>query len=446
MLRYFIYSVLSLTLACQVTCLSQDIPEDDTTAGQYYIIKFNLITDTDTDSWAGPLPGDSYVVSYDKETLTTVSDTKSVVEGLNTVEMLKDVFNVSITIDLALFSLTFTSSDRGCMLNATNLNASRMGDTILFSQIEANPVKVFYDRVQFCENDPLPATPMLSDSLADILYSSPDGLNIDSSTGVFSIADQPAGSYTVRYASKYCLEGTENTITINPEPTFTIEKNRRVCENHSIELAPVTFSDATFSWSDGTSGKSIMASQPGEYILTAESEFGCLHTDTVKVELKNIVVEEFDYEVTHADCYDAGRINIKQLDILNGELPYMYQFENRINGQLVQETNNLREGDYILTIEDAEGCRTTVERIISIRKDCLNDYPVFSPNTDGRDDDYFIPYEGKAIVYDRNGIERARFIAPAYWDGTDENGNPLPMGTYIIVVDKQEVINITIVK
>ena len=112
----------------------------------------------------------------------------------------------------------------------------------------------------------------------------------------------------------------------------------------------------------------------------------------------------------------------------------------------MQRVDNLREGDYILTIEDADGCIAAVEHAISIRKDCLKDYPVFSPNTDGLDDDYYIPYEGKAIVYDRNGIERTEFMAPAYWDGTDNNGKPLPMGTYLIIVDKKEVINITIVK
>jgi flagellar hook assembly protein FlgD len=37
-------------------------------------------------------------------------------------------------------------------------------------------------------------------------------------------------------------------------------------------------------------------------------------------------------------------------------------------------------------------------------------------------------------------------MAPAYWDGRDDNGNPLPMGTYLIVVGKKEMINITIIK
>jgi hypothetical protein len=445
MFKYTIYIILSLIYTCQLTCLSQD-PPDDTTDSEYYTIMFELYLTTDTMLWNGPLPGDACTVNYDNKPVTADSFIENISEGINVIRIPKYNLIDSQTLDVSLFSLTFNSSDRGCLLNAKDISVSRMGDTIVFTQIEAFPVRIFYDEKRFCENEMLQVAPTVSDYIPDVNFSSPDGLNIDDSTGIISIGSQSAGLYSVQYASTYCLENYKDTIIIDPRPSFTIERNRNICEGTSIELSPDNDSDNTYTWSNGISERSIMVSQPGEYVLTAENEFGCRHTDTVKVRLKTIQVEQFDYEVTDADCYNAGRIDIKQLDILNGELPYKYRLENRVNNQLMHRIDNLREGDYILTIEDADGCITTVERIISIRKDCLNDYPVFSPNTDGIDDDYFIPYEGKAVVYDRNGIERARFMAPAYWDGSDNNGKPLPMGTYLIVVGNKEVINITIVK
>ncbi len=446
MFKYFIHIIFSLIFISQVTGFSQDPPEGDTADSQYYTIMFEWPAITGSGQWFDPEPGDSYDVNYKDNSVTTDSFTGNITEGVNFVSVPKNNFDNVQTLDISSFSMTIKKTDRGCMLTARDIPVSRKGDTLIFTEIQVCPVRVFYREDRFCEMEKQRITPTVTDSIAYITYSSPGGLNIDNMTGIISVGNQSAGLYTVRYSSDYCLENDGDTIIIDPKPSFTIEKNRRICENTTIELAPENYSDAIYAWSDGNSDRSIMVSQPGEYILTAENEFGCQCKDTVTVELKTIQVEQFDYEITDADCYNTGRINIKQLDILNGEMPYIYRLENRVNSQLTKGVNDLREGDYMLTIEDAEGCVAAVEHPISIRKDCLTDYPVFSPNTDGIDDDYFIPYEGTAIVYDRNGIERARFAAPAYWDGSDDNGKPLPMGTYLIVVNKKEVINITIIK
>jgi hypothetical protein len=446
MFKHIINIILCLVFISQITGLSQDPPDGDTAVNGYLTIMFEWPAITGSGNWFDPVPGDSYDVNYDNSSVTTDNFNDNIAEGVNFVNIPKNNFDNVQTLDISRFSMTIKKTDRGCMLTAKDIPVSREGDTLIFTEIKVCPVRVFYCEDRFCEMEKQRITPTVSDSLAYIAYSSPDGIDIDNMTGIISTGNQSPGLYTVRYSSDYCLENNGDTIIIDPKPAFTIERNRRICENNSIELAPENYSNDTYTWSNGILGRSIMVSQPGEYVLTAENEFGCLLKDTVKVRLKTIQVEQFDYEVTDADCYNAGRIDIKQLDILNGELPYVYRLENRVNSQLVHGIDNLREGDYMLTVEDADGCITTVEHIISIRKDCLTDYPVFSPNTDGIDDDYFIPNEGTAIVYDRNGLERARFTAPAYWDGSDNNGNPLPMGTYLIVVDKKEVINITIIK
>ncbi len=446
MFKYIIHIIFSLVVISQVKVLSQDPPDGDTADSGYLTIMFEWPAITGTENWFDPEPGDAYNINYDDSSVTTDSFTENIAAGVNIVSIPKHSFDSFQTLDMSRFSMTIRKSDRDCMLTSKNIPVSRKGDTLIFNEIEVCPVRIFYSKDRLCENEKQQLTPTVSDSIAYITYSSPDGLNINNMTGIILTGNESAGLYKVRYSSDYCLENDGDTIIIDPEPAFIIERNRRICENNSIELAPENYSDATYAWSNGISERSILVSQPGEYVLTAENEFGCQCKDTVTVELKIIQIEQFDYEVTDADCYNAGRINIKHLDILNGELPYRYRLQNRITSQLVQGVDDLREGDYILTVEDAEGCIATVEHAISIRKDCLTDYPVFSPNTDGIDDDYFIPYEGTAIVYDRNGVERARFKAPTYWDGSDDNGNPLPMGTYLIVVDKKEVINITIIK
>jgi hypothetical protein len=64
----------------------------------------------------------------------------------------------------------------------------------------------------------------------------------------------------------------------------------------------------------------------------------------------------------------------------------------------------------------------------------------------GIEDDYFIPYEGSVKIYDRNGVEIKALATPAYWDGSDNNGNPVSMGNYVIIADNGRPVNITIVR
>jgi len=358
----------------------------------------------------------------------------------------KDLFTGTEPLDPLLFTFTFMKAGENCLLKAGNLAADRTGDTIVFTRIEAQPVDVLYEKSELCANSDEILVPSLSQPAVDIRYSADSVLSVNSTTGEISFAGKPAGRYTIHFASSYCLQNNADTIIIVPPPSFSIETSRKICAGTVIELMPVAETGEWFSWSDGSDTRSISVTQPGEYTVTAKNEYGCTRSETVHVDLKTIAVEELDTKVTDADCYLPGKVDINTLLVMNAALPLQYHLENEVTGEILRETDSLREGDYLLAVEDADGCHTHAQNTISVRKNCLNDYPVFSPNTDGRDDDYFIPYEGEAIVYDRNGIVRNKFTAPAYWDGTDSNGNALPMGTYLILVGKKEVINITIIK
>jgi hypothetical protein len=76
----------------------------------------------------------------------------------------------------------------------------------------------------------------------------------------------------------------------------------------------------------------------------------------------------------------------------------------------------------------------------------IDENPVFSPNNDGVADNFHIPYQGIAMIFDRNGVLINELPVPGDWDGTDQSGAPAPMGTYVITVDGQKEIFITIVR
>jgi gliding motility-associated-like protein len=89
---------------------------------------------------------------------------------------------------------------------------------------------------------------------------------------------------------------------------------------------------------------------------------------------------------------------------------------------------------------------STYKEDVTILQKCLEEYPVFTPDGDNIEDEYFIPHEGSVKIYNRDGTLLKELTTPDYWNGKSDAGNPLPMGNYFIVTDAGKVVNITIVK
>ncbi len=415
--------------------------------GENLFFIFNSDALLNASVWDVPVPGDSYRFQYGNSNLAASDTDSRFTEGDNILSISKDSILKNNITGFSDISVAFRKQDRDCWMKVSGIESVQRGDTLYITRMLISPQKVTWERKNACEDDPLPISPYITVDIEEVEFYSPDGLNIDRYSGTFLPSHQIPGKYAVNYQCIYCLENNSDTILIHSKPDFSVERHRKICEGNTIELALTTESEKqVYAWSDGTLNENMTVSAPGKYTVTAENEFGCSSTDTVIVELKTIEIENLVADVTDADCYEEGSVSFSELEIRNGTLPYTYRFKNLVSNQILMNPESLREGDYMLTISDADGCRVSDTRVISIRKDCLSDFPVFTPNTDGMDDDYYIPYEGEAVVYDRNGTERHKFMAPAYWDGKDSNGDPLPMGTYIIVVGKKEMINITIIK
>ncbi len=448
MVRKIQHIIVVLLLCWRVTGFGQDITIDTTeTKGESLFFVFNSDA-VDNVIWQNaPVPGDYYRLRYRDNNLAATDTDSRFVEGENTISVPKDSILKNEITSFSDISITFLKHDRECWVKAEDIESFQSGDTLYITSMSVARQWITYERKHACENDPAPISPVFAENLSEVEFTSPDGLNVDRYSGIILPLQQAAGKYAVCYSSTFCLEKSSDTILINPSPSFSIERYRRLCEGRTIQLSPADVTgNNIYTWSDGTLSENLTVSVPGRYTVTAENEYGCRCSDTVSVELKTIEIQQIKPDVTNADCYREGKVQFSKLDILNGELPYTFRFENRVSRQILQNPQNLREGDYTLSIEDADGCQVAAPEIISVRKDCLSEYPVFTPDTDGVDDDYYIPYEGEAIVYDRNGTERHKLMAPAYWDGKDGDGNPLPMGTYLIVVGKKEMINITIIK
>lgn len=157
---------------------------------------------------------------------------------------------------------------------------------------------------------------------------------------------------------------------------------------------------------------------------------------------------EFDIQITNATCIAGGKILIKKVDgstITNTEFVIKEIISSSITTSQVPEIVELTEGGFTLTMVQ-NGCPLKWPESLFISKDPNCNYPVISPNRDGISEDYYIPFPGSAKIYDRTGVLVTELEIPSTWDGTDNSGRPLPMGTYIIICGGQKEIMVTIVK
>jgi len=110
-------------------------------------------------------------------------------------------------------------------------------------------------------------------------------------------------------------------------------------------------------------------------------------------------------------------------------------YSNEKIGEGVYELSEItRDGRYIFRgIELKHGSRFTLGKVDNSAENPVGDY--FSPNGDGVSDLYYIPYAGKALIYDRNGKHIRTLSTPAFWDGTNEGGELLTPGLYFLDVN-----------
>jgi hypothetical protein len=164
--------------------------------------------------------------------------------------------------------------------------------------------------------------------------------------------------------------------------------------------------------------------------------------------VSSLIAEDFNIQITNATCIAGGKFLIQNADgvsIFNTEFITQEIISGSITTSHLPEIVELIEGEYTLTIVK-NGCPLKWPETLVILKDLNCNYPVISPNRDGVSEDYYIPFPGTAKIYNRTGMLVRELAIPSAWDGTDNSGTPLPMGTYIIICRDQKDIMVTIVR
>ena len=254
------------------------------------------------------------------------------------------------------------------------------------SQVITNLPFIKYPKDIFTNYDQNP-TPIISVALTDPIFYASNGLLIDSTKGLIYIQNAKAGTYTINLTSNTCLKS--NVLTI-------IKKD-------SI-LAPVTVIPA---------------------------------------------LSKLTYSTLSPGCKTLGSIYFDDQTIL-GKKPFVFQLSTNYSTDVITNTNGkfdeLREGNYQLSVRDSTGKETKYEKLISLIKqgDCTSS--VLAPNSKDGLQAIFIPEIGTASILNRDGSVIKKLTIPAEWDGRDANGNEVPMGDYYLFINEQQSKVITVIR
>lgn len=121
-------------------------------------------------------------------------------------------------------------------------------------------------------------------------------------------------------------------------------ENKKLCENSEYTFLDASIIDATYEWSDGSTGPTLQVSDPGVYWVDI-SLTECATRDSFVVELQT---SDFTLGPDITTCSDnAYQLNAADPNILS----YQWNIGLTTSAIDIEET-----GEYIITVTDSEGC------------------------------------------------------------------------------------------
>jgi gliding motility-associated-like protein len=250
-----------------------------------------------------------------------------------------------------------------------------------------------------------------------------------------------AGSYCVVVVDAVgCTDST--TIQLNqPLPLIVTPTIRDIScrddNNGSISLKISGGNPAyQIAWqaSIGQQTNPIVQLGAGVYSVTVSDENGCTALGSYTVS------ESEPMELSFIVIDDTGAADGSIAAIVSGgSAPYTYQWSNSQTGSVIGQ---LRAGEYVVMVTDANGCTVFGNVFLSDNSvPCLDYRNIISPNGDGMNDEFIINclslYPGNRLeIFNRWG--QTVFEVHNYqnnWIGTTQGGDPLPEGAYFFVFE-----------
>lgn len=292
------------------------------------------------------------------------------------------------------FKIHWWRKTRNCQIVGTYPDSTQKLDSIA-SPISVNQVmallpSAFYTSSSYNISTDSNPSPTISNILTDIRFkSSSVKLQLDSSLGTINLKASGTGSFKIKMSSQYCLQNDSLTIVLTDSLPSVVDTSK----------API--------------------------------------------------LDYLSFDILSPGCKTLGSIHFK-LNTIAGKKPFTFKLST--NYSLETFTNldgrfeELREGNYQLTVVDSTGKASKYKKVIALEKkeDCTS--AILAPNSKDGLQAIFIPEQGTANILDREGRVIKQLAIPAEWDGRDAKGEYVPMGDYYLFINEQQSKVITVIR
>ena len=225
-----------------------------------------------------------------------------------------------------------------------------------------------------------------------------------------------------------CFSPIPINITVNTFIINTPNITTNICEEDNITLQ----AEAGYSylWSTGETTSSITVNTQGIYTVDVIGTYDCSATQFFTV------ISSEKATITNININDLSLNNSAEI-IVSGNGDYEFSLDG-INYQDSNTFTNLEPGEYLVYVQDKNGCGVTTMQFYIL------DYPkYFTPNNDGHNDTWQIKNlekrgleASKIYIFDRYG-KLLKQITPLGngWDGLF-NGVELPSTDYWFTLEQ----------
>jgi gliding motility-associated-like protein len=183
-----------------------------------------------------------------------------------------------------------------------------------------------------------------------------------------NISGLNSGIYNVTITdSKGCTLQTSGTVSQPANAlSATIAASQEVyCYGGSNGFINLSVSGGTspytFNWSNGATSQNLTGLSAGAYSVTITDANGCIYSISKTITQPSGALSATLSAATEVSCYGLSNGNIST-SITGGTTPYSFVWSN---GATTQNISGLAAGTYTLTVTDANGCSTSMNKTVT---------------------------------------------------------------------------------
>lgn len=227
-------------------------------------------------------------------------------------------------------------------------------------------------------------------------------------------------------SSKYCLAKKSQKIIIYNNPQNST-KEIIACKFPLEVSSEEKNENYSYLWNNQETSSSRFIDTTGLYIVSKKIN-KCIGYDSIIVsqyEINNDAIT-----ISHASCEKEGSVDLDKDNILiNSDSNVSFQIDDFT--LLNNYFDELSEGVHDLVIITKNQCE--LHYVFELQNNCLSKQEnIIAPSIENYTA-FLITEIGKINIYNRTGTLIRTLEGPTEWNGTDQQGNIVPVGIYFIV-------------